>query len=64
MGKTKRKTIRFDEDIALQISELAAFLGQDKSTIVRMLCVYAIRQMQDEEGNWTIPETAARQDVT
>lgn len=64
MEKTRRKTIRFDEDIALQISELAALMGHDKSTIVRMLCRYSIRQMQDDEGNWKIPEIAARQDAT
>ncbi len=57
MGKTRRKTIRFDEDIALQISELAALLGHDKSTIVRMLCRYSIKLMQDEKGNWKVSET-------
>lgn len=60
MGKTRRKTIRLNEELALQISELSAILGHDKSTIVRMLCMRSIKLMQDEEGNWTIPEAAAQ----
>lgn len=56
MKKSKLKTVRFDEETFLQIDELSKRLKVSKSTIIRMMCIRTINEMQDKDGNWIISE--------
>lgn len=61
MKKSKSKTVRFDEHTMLHISELSNMLKIDISTIIRVLCIHSINNMQDEKGNWKLPKQFVKQ---
>lgn len=62
MKKLTRYSVRFDENLSLQIKELSEMLKHDASTIIRALCIHSINQIQqDEKGNWKLPKSIIEQ---
>lgn len=61
MGKgLKRKTdpfsIRITPHLMLKIAELSKLTNSSVSAITRAAVIKFVEELQDEEGNWTLPD--------
>lgn len=55
MTKKTFKAVRFDEHMSMQIDDLSRILNVNKSTVIRMLCLKSLKDLQDEQGFWKLP---------